>query len=193
MLSKRRIRGLLAGLLPPLALGAACAPEQPAQQSLGEFVLDSTEMVSLPRPVNACELVPTEDVERIVGEPVAEPTFTESGSLDGFSYYTVCTYETMGDGSVRTIAISVRGAPEVTDPLQAMDRHLRDMALQVDSSYAPVSVPVSDGVAIWEPSLGQIVTYLPGFTLVVSAVDPTASRGLEAARLLTEIALSRMP
>lgn len=134
----------------------------------------SEETTAAVAPLNACELVTSEDAQKLLGESVTKSSDRYPmgrASPDGKTWFSMCGYT--GTTSNRIVSITVRHAGAATPPKtsEALFEELARAAAALDEDpekwkqRLQVVSGVGD-VAAWDPELGTLTAYYKQYQLV---------------------------
>lgn len=127
--------------------------------------------------IDACSLLTAEDVGAALGETFTKGRLEEHGTGAGERYFSICVFDPVDSTSLASLALTVRPAPEVTDPAAALEAQAQDMRANAVPDYTFDSVPELGAGAGWDGASHQLTIFRPGLMMLLSAQGKGDLRG----------------
>jgi hypothetical protein len=182
--SSVRSRIQLAGGILIVSLLCACDSEsaqEVADSPLSDNQPPADALASVP--ADACEVLPGSDVQSVLGEPVRDSLALKMPDTEGPATLSQCNYATADNPAAVSLLLR-RNAPgeSVETASRSVRQTLSESNVQVDD------VPTLGEIAFWGGN--QLHVFVGQEWYVV--ISPVPAAGLEQARSLADLALSRL-
>lgn len=153
---------------------------------------ESSTGLRVPTPIIACEILNSDEVETIIGAPVAEPRKTHKEDESSSHWMSMCNY--YSDEKQIGFGVSITPSGREGSANEAYSLHLAEFKETLGNDY---SLEVIDGLgdsAGWDKTTKQLTLFQGPLMLIIGIVSPKldSSNALELSKQFAEKLLAKL-